>query len=138
MANRTQESLKVVEGVVARIQGNVKTITGQIQESSEKLNTQNEYFSNMFQSMQDMASLLNESVSAIGTMGDTYAKQSEVIARTITINQEIAENFRSANEQFNSINAMAANNANDTQQVAAGVSEINEMVEEMTSLLESN
>lgn len=137
LANRTQESLKVVEAVVARIQGNVKTITGQIQESSEKLNTQNEYFSNMFQSMQDMTSLLNESVSAIGTMGDTYAKQSEVIARTITINQEIAENFQSANEQFNSINAMAANNANDTQQVAAGVSEINDMVEEMTSLLES-
>lgn len=137
LVNRTQESLKVVETVVARIQGNVKTITGQIQDSSEKLNTQNEYFSNMFQSMQDMTALLNESVSAIGTMGDTYAKQSEVIARTITINQEIAENFRNANEQFNSINAMAANNANDTQQVAAGVSEINEMVEEMTSLLES-
>lgn len=89
----------------------------------------------MFQSMQDMTALLNESVSAIGTMGDTYSKQSEVIARTITINQEIAENFRSANDQFNSINAMAANNANDTQKVAEGVSEINEMVEEMTALL---
>lgn len=135
LANRTQDSLKVVEAVVARIQGNVKQITNQIQESSEKLDTQNEYFANMFQSMQDMTALLNESVSAIGTMGDTYSKQSEVIARTITINQEIAENFRSANDQFNSINAMAANNANDTQKVAEGVSEINEMVEEMTALL---
>lgn len=135
LANRTQESLKVVEGVVARIQGNVKTITGQIQESSEKLDTQNEYFANMIQSMQDMTALLNESVSQIGTMGDTYAKQSEVIARTITINQEIAENFRSANEQFNSINAMAENNASDTAQVAEQVGEINKMVEEMTQLL---
>lgn len=135
LASRTQESLKVVEGVVARIQGNVKTITNRILESSEKLGTQNEYFNNMIQSMQGMTALLNESVSEIGVMGDTYSKQSEVIARTITINQEIAENFQSANEQFNSINSMAENNANDTAQVAEQVSEINEMVEEMTKLL---
>lgn len=135
LANRTQESLKVVEGVVARIQVNVKTITCQIRESSEKLGTQNEYFANMIQSMRDMTALLNESVSAIGIMGDTYSKQSEVIARTITINREIAENIQSTTDQFNSINSMAENNANDTAQVAAQVGKINEMVEEMTQLL---
>ena len=89
----------------------------------------------MIQSMRDTTALLNESVSAIGIMGDTYSKQSEVIARTITINREIAENIQSTTDQFNSINSMAENNANDTAQVAAQVGKINEMVEEMTQLL---
>ncbi|MCM1162365.1 MAG: methyl-accepting chemotaxis protein [Roseburia sp.] len=135
LANSTQESLKVVESVIERVQGNVKEITVQIEENSVKLGTQNSYFANVFQSMKDMTALLNVSVSAISTMGETYNKQAEVIERTVTINQTIAESIRNENEQFNSINAMAESNANDTTQVAAQASAINEMVDEMSRLL---
>ena len=51
------------------------------------------------------------------------------------INQEIAESIRKENEQFNSINAMAGSNANDTTEVATQASVINEMVDKMTQLL---
>ncbi len=135
LANSTQESLKVVESVIERVQENVKEITIQIEENSSKLGTQNEYFANVFQSMKDMTALLNVSVSAIGTMGETYSKQAEVIERTVSINQTIAESIRNENEQFNSINAMAESNANDITQVAAQASAINEMVDEMSRLL---
>lgn len=135
LANSTQESLKVVESVIERVQGNVKEITVQIEENSVKLGTQNSYFANVFQSMKDMTALLNVSVSAISTMGETYKKQAEVIEKTVTINQAIAENIRNENEQFNSINAMAESNANDTTQVATQASAINEMVDEMSRLL---
>lgn len=135
LANSTQESLRVVESVIERVQQNVKDITIQVEENSSKLGTQNEYFANVFKSMEDMTDLLNVSLSAIGTMGDTYSKQAEVIERTVSINQDIAESIRNENEQFNSINAMAENNAKDTTEVARQASAINEMVDEMSRLL---
>ncbi len=136
LANSTQQSLQVVQTVIERVQQNVKDITAQVDENSVKLGTQNEYFQNVFQSMQDMASLLNTSVETINTMGEAHGKQSEVIKKTISINQDIAESIRSENEQFNSINDMAESNANDTTEVATQAGVINEMVDKMTQLLE--
>ena len=64
LANSTQDSLKEVELVIERVQNNVKEITMQVEENSSKLGTQNEYFANVFKSMQDMTELLNISVNA--------------------------------------------------------------------------
>lgn len=135
LANNTQQSLQVVQSVIERVQQNVRDITAQVDENSVKLGTQNEYFENVFQSIQDMTKLLNTSVETINTMGEAHGKQAEVIKKTISINQEIAESIRKENEQFNSINAMAGSNANDTTEVATQASVINEMVDKMTQLL---
>ena len=135
LANSTQESLKEVENVIERVQNNVREITIQVEENSTKLNTQNEYFANVFRSMQDMTELLNVSVNAINTMGDAHGKQAEVIKKTVSINQDIAESIRNENEQFVSINSMAESNATDTAEVANQASSINDMVEEMNHLL---
>ncbi len=135
LANSTQASLKEVEAVIERVQNNVREITMQVEENSTKLGTQNEYFANVFKSMQDMTELLNASVSAIDTMGDAHSKQAEVIKKTVSINQDIAESIRNENEQFSSINFMAESNANDTMEVATQASAINEMVDEISRLL---
>ena len=135
LANSTQESLKEVESVIERVQSNVKKMTKQIEENSSKLGTQNEYFANVFKSMQDMTELLNVSVSAINTMGEAHEKQAEVIRKTVSINQEIAQSIRNENQQFSAINSMAENNANDTTEVANQAGIINEMVDEMSKLL---
>ena len=71
-------------------------------------------------------------------MGDAHSNQAEVIKKTVTINEDIAESIRSENDQFNSINAMAESNANDTTNVAAQANAINDMVEKMTQLLTQN
>lgn len=63
------------------------------------------------------------------------AKQAEVIKKTVSINQDIAESIKNENEQFNPINVMAESNANDTAQVAAQACAINDMVDEMSRLL---
>ncbi|MCM1144545.1 MAG: methyl-accepting chemotaxis protein [Blautia sp.] len=136
LANSTQESLRVVESVIERVQQNVREITRQVEENSSKLGRQNEYFANVFQSMQDITALLNVSVDAIGTMGDTYSKQSAVIEKTVSINQDIAESIRNEIEQFNSINSMAEGNANDTAEVSAQANAINDMVDEMNGLFQ--
>lgn len=135
LANSTQETLQEVESVIERVQNNVKEITTQVEENASKLGTQNEYFANVFQSMQDMTGLLNVSVTAITTMGEAHDKQSEVIKKTISINQNIAKSIRDENEQFISINSMAENNANDTAEVTAQAGAINDMVDEMSELL---
>lgn len=135
LANSTQESLKVVQSVIERVQQNVKEITMQVEENSTKMGTQNEYFENVFASMKDMTELLKASVSAIETMGEAHSKQAEVIQRTVSINQDIAESIRNENEQFNSINSMAESNANDTTNVALQASVISEMVDKMSVIL---
>lgn len=135
LAESTQESLKDVETAIKRVQKNVEEITIQVEENSTKLGAQNEYFENVFGSMQDMTQLLNVSVSTINTMGEAHSKQAEVIKRTVSINQDIAERIRNENEQFISINAMAEGNSNDTAEVAAQAGVINDMVEEMSRLL---
>lgn len=135
LANNTQTSLKEVESVIKRVQRNVTEITAQVEENSDKLDTQNEYFAKVFQSMQEMTELLNISVSAVRTMGEAHSKQSEVIKKTVSINQDIAESIRNENEQFSSIHAMAESNANDTAEVAVQAGAINEMVDEISRLL---
>ena len=85
--------------------------------------------------MNEMTSLLNESVEIIKNMGDAHGKQTEVIKNTVQINQDIANSFQNANEQFHSINAMAESNAKDTTEVATQAGVINEMVQQMTALL---
>ena len=135
LANSTQDSLRVVQSVIERVQNNVKEITAQVEENSSKLGTQNEYFDNVFKGMRDMTDLLNESVNAIQTMGDTYAKQTEVIERTGSINQDIAGSIGKENEQFHSINSMAEGNAGDTAEVTKQAGVINEMVDEMSRIL---
>lgn len=137
LANSTQQSLQVVQSVIERVQQNVRDITAQVNENAVKLGTQNEYFQNVFESIQNMTGLLNTSVEAINTMSEAHGKQSEVINKTISINQNIAESVRDENESFNSINAMAESNANDTSEVATQAAAINEMVDKMTELLKN-
>lgn len=135
LANSTQQSLTEVKAVIERVQNNVKEINVQVNENSSKLGTQNNYFADVFRSMQDMTELLNVSVNAINTMSEAHNKQAEVIQKTVSINQDIAESIKNENEQFVSINTLAESNADDTTDVTAQASTINDMVEEMNRLL---
>lgn len=138
LANSTQESLKVVQSVIERVQQNVREITVQVEENATKMSRQNEYFANVFSCMQDMTELMNVSVGAVGTMGDAHDKQAEVIKKTVAINQDIVESIRNENERFESINAMAEGNADDTANVSRQAGVINEMVDKMTRLLKQD
>lgn len=135
LANSTKESLDGVKTVIARVQNNVNEITLHVEENSQKMKKQNEFFHHVFQGIRDMAELLTVSANAINTMGDAHEKQSEVIKNTVSINQDIAESIRNENEQFVSINAMVENNANDIEKMTMQANTIYKMVEEMSKLL---
>lgn len=68
-------------------------------------------------------------------MGNAHSKQSDVIRKTVTINKSIAESIRNENEQFNSINKMAENNAEHMTEVANQAIAINGMVDDMSRML---
>ena len=74
--------------------------------------------------------ITKEKIARITLIGDP-----EVIKKTVSINQDIAESIRNENEQFTSINAMAESNANDTAEVVSQASAINGMVDEISKLL---
>lgn len=137
LANSTQQSLNEVETVIARVQSNVNEITAHVEENSQKLNMQNEYYNNVFKGMQDMTELLNESVAAIDTMGDAHNKQAAVIRNTVLINKDIAESIKNENQQFVSINAMVETNVNDISEITTQVNSINGMVDEISNLLKT-
>lgn len=138
LANDTQDSLRVVEGVIQRVQDSVGEITTQVDENSSKLGTQNEYFAKVFASIRDMTGLLDSAVEVINNMGKAHGEQAEVIKKTISINQDIGEGIKYVTGQFDSINAMVESNANDTIEVATQTKSINDMVDEMNGLLKHN
>ncbi len=137
LAKSTQESLDEVEAVIARVQSNVSEITVHVEENSEKLDKQNEYYNNVFMGMRDMTELLSVSVDAVKTMGNAHNKQAEVINNTVSINQDIAEGIQNVNGQFISINEMVESNVNDITKMTEQVSTINGMVDEINMILKN-
>lgn len=137
LANSTKESLEGVETVIKRVQNNVGEITRYVDENSRKLEKQNDYFANVFAGIKDMTQLLGVSVNAVNTMGDAHDKQAMVIQKTVSINKEIAENIRNENTQFISIHDMVESNVNDISQITAQINVINEMADEINTLLKS-
>ena len=135
LANSTRESLDEVKAVIARVQDNVSEITLHVEENSDKLKKQNEYYDHVFQGMKDMTDLLHTSVEVVSTMGDAHDKQAEVIRDTVSINQDIAESIRDENTQFESINSMLEHNVEDIEEMTNQANVINEMVDQISSLL---
>ena len=135
LAENTQSSLKDVGEVIERVQKNVDEITTQVDENAAKLAEQNSQFKVVFRDIQEMTNMLNESVDAIMEMDLAHKRQSEIIRKTVEINRNIAESIRSENGQFASISEMAESNADSTEQVAAQAGTINEMVDEISRLL---
>jgi len=135
LANSTKESLEEVERIISRVNSNVNQIAIHVEENSQKLKKQNDYFNNVFIGMQDMTKLLNVSVNAVNTMSDAHDKQSYVIQNTVDINKDIADNIKNENQQFNAINDMVESNVSDISEMTEQVAILNQMVDEMNNLL---
>ena len=128
------ETLKEVENVIEKVQRNVGEITNQVEENTQKLAKQNEYFGRVFRGMEDMTRLLYVSVNAINTMGEAHTKQGVVIGNTVTINQDIVADIQNINEQFAAINSMVESNVSDIAEMTSHIASINGMVDKMNHI----
>ncbi|MBQ8822236.1 MAG: hypothetical protein IJZ82_06300 [Lachnospiraceae bacterium] len=138
LANSTRLSLEEVKDVINKVQNNVNEITVHVEENSQKLEKQNEYFNNVFKGIQDMTNLLDSSADAVSTMGEAHNKQAAVILNTVSINQNIAESIQQENTQFITINEMVDSNVKDIAEMTEHIAAINEMVNEINLLLKEN
>jgi len=138
LANSTRESLQVVEHVITRVQSNVEEISVHVAENSQKLQQQNRFLNEVYESMQNMTELLDVSGTIIYTMGEARHKQEEVIKSTVEINQDIVERIKQENHQFISINHMVESNVNDITDMTEQINSINEMVDKINQLLKMN
>lgn len=135
LAKSTQQSLEEVEKVIQTVQNNVKEITMYVNDNSQKLERQNEYFTHVYEGIQDMTQLLGVSTDAVSAMGEAHHKQATVIQSTISINKEIADDIGNENTQFQSINGMVESNVNDIAEMSNQINTINGMVDEINNLL---
>ena len=135
LAENTQSSLNDVVTVINRVYKNVEEINDQINENAANLAKQNEQFKAVFKNMREMTTLLGISVDAIKEMDEAHKQQAEVIRKTFEINNAIAESIQSENEQFSAINSMVENNLHNTEKISNQAGIINQMVDEISSLL---
>lgn len=135
LANDTKHSLEQVSTVIDKVQQNVSDMTRFVDENTEKLAQQSEYFNNVFDGIQDMIGILHTSIEDINSMGDAHSKQAQVIRNTVDINEDIAESIKQENAEFSNINNMVENNTKDVMQMTEQVSVLNQMVEEINRLL---
>ncbi len=135
LAENTQSSLNDVVKVINSVYKNVEEINNQINENAANLAKQNEQFKVVFDNMKEMTALLGVSVDAIKEMEEAHNQQAEVIRKTVDINNSIAESIQNENEQFSSISSMADNNLYNTEKISKQAGVINEMVDEISSML---
>ncbi|MDE6608895.1 MAG: hypothetical protein K2K54_14265, partial [Lachnospiraceae bacterium] len=135
LASSTQDSLLEVQGVISKIQDNVKQMTLFIEENTDNLENQSEMFRKTFGSIQEMIVLLQQSMQDISNMNEVHKMQEEVIRKTVLISENIAESIQRENQEFANISEMVESNTSDILQMTDQVDVINNMIEEMNELL---
>lgn len=135
LAGKTSESLAEIQRVMGNIQQNVTSMISYVQENSERLNLQNEYFSTVFTNMSEMNTLLQQAMTEISAMSTENERQTEIITHTYDINADIAESIETENREFSNITKMVENNAKDALKIENQVASINQMVEQIDELL---
>lgn len=135
LASNTTDSLVEVQGVISKIQDNVKEMTLFIEGNTENLENQSEMFMKTFGSLQEMIILLQQSMQDISNMNEVHKMQEEVIHKTVLISENIAASIQRENQEFSNISEMVESNTSDILQMTDQIDVINNMVEEMNELL---
>ncbi|MCM1047563.1 MAG: methyl-accepting chemotaxis protein [Clostridiales bacterium] len=135
LAGNTQQSLVKVQEIIDKVKQCVFEMTTSVSSNIQKLNVQSESFENVFKGLNEMISLLHESMAEIKGMGNSHDEQAEVIRQTIQISENIADSIRRENEEFANISGMVEENANDIASMTDQIAEINNMVGEINNLL---
>lgn len=137
LANSTKESLVEVQKVISKVDANVAEMIRNVEENSQKLVMQNEYFGSVFKGLGEMIDLLHQSMDDVETMNAAHNKQTAVIKNTVEINENIAESIQQQNQEFSNISEMVESNVEDVTKMTEDISAINKMVEEIDVLLKA-
>lgn len=135
LAANTKDSLSDIQAVIVKLQDNVKEMSESVETSTASLERQNETFDQTFASIQDMISVIRESLEAITAMNEVHVRQSELIRTTVSINEEIAGSIQSENEQFTNISDMISDNSANILKMTAQAETLEHMIADLKALL---
>lgn len=135
LADNTKESLQDVGEVVSRIQNGTKEVVSFINSNSEQLMKQNELIVQTVKEIQNMMSLLRESVNGICAADEIQREQNGIIRETVQINEDIAGRITQENEEFTNIAGMVQNNAQEIAVLSNQIDTLNNLVVELEELM---
>lgn len=135
LANRSRETVNEIQTVIGEVNKSIQSMTGIVSDNSLRLGEQNESIKNTCSGIENMISMLRESLSAIGEINELFGKQETIMSQTNAVNNEIVDAVEQENNDFNSIYSMISHNAKNAEQMAKQVKTIKTMVDKMTALL---
>lgn len=136
LADNTKESLQSVNDVVTRVQMGTNDVSEFMNRNAEQLLNQNKVIVETVEGIRKMMNLLKKSVDAIEQADQIRVTQSNVIQKTVAINENIAERIQSENEEFSNIAGMVQSNSEEVLAISEQIDNINSMVKELEELLE--
>lgn len=136
LAESTKKSLQDVDNVVSRVQSSTHDVAKFINDNSERLVRQNKRIVETVNGIQNMMSLLKESVEVIKEADNVQELQNQIVQDTVEINEELAERINQENEEFSNIASMVQNNAEEIVVLTEQIDRIDSMITELEKLIE--
>jgi methyl-accepting chemotaxis protein len=135
LAFSTVDSLKSVNDVVNRVQGGASEVARYMAENAGLLTEQNRFLVTTVEGIRNMISLLKQSVETIHKVGAIQRKQNDLIERTVSDNEQIAESIQNENSQFRSIAGTVQDSTEEINALTAQVDALNNMINELDELM---
>lgn len=139
LATNTTSLLRNVNDVIVRVQTGTNEVSGFMNENAEQLQKQNQVIIETVEGIRAMIERLKESVAAVVQAGEMQVAQNRIINETVSINEDIAGDIQSENDEFSNVANIIANMVqNNTQEISTIFSQadtIDKMVNELEQLL---
>lgn len=135
LAANTRTSLSEVNEVIQRVQQGTQEATRSMNENSAKMQNQNARMLETIKGVRSMIELLKQSVNTISKVDSIQNSQSHVISQTIVVSEDIANRIDTENREFSNIGQMVQGNTQEVLKISDQIDQINEMIEELETLL---
>lgn len=136
LASNTKESLGEIQAVITNLQLNVERMENSILQSADSLEKQEEVFEQTFGSVSEMIGVIRTALAAISAMQEVHDRQNEIIATTVSVNEQILEAVQSENRQFTNIAELIEHNSLDVMKITQQAEELDGMVGKLQQTLQ--
>lgn len=136
LAESTKDSLKNVNDVVTRVLSGTENVSKIMNENTTQQLAQNKLIDETVEGVRNMMDLLKQSVEAIEQADVICMHQNEIIAETVSINENITESILNENEEFTNIANMVQGNTQEIAEISNQVEVIDKMISDLQVLLE--
>lgn len=135
LANRSRSAVNDIENVIKEVNQSINSMTEIVSDNSEKLSRQNDSIKSTYNGVQDMISMLKQSLAAIEEINSFFEIQKELIENTYSMNEQISAAIEQENHEFGGINEMISGSTANAEEMANQVKNLKEMIDKMNIML---